>query len=130
MPKAGMVKTIHVITVVTFTVLLTLLATGCTTTVTPSGIRLYCFFDPTCPCCAKTRSGFESVGDRFDNKLDITTYDVTEPHGARLADKYKLDRMPAFIIVDRDGRVVDRLSGGGAVSRLERFISKNISKCR
>lgn len=111
-------------------VLLVLLICGCTTTVTPSGVRLYGFFDPTCPCCVKHRPGFERVERRFGDRVSIKTFDVTEPDGARLADSYRLEQVPAFIIIDRNGKVIGRLCGGVPANTLERFISRNISKCR
>jgi len=130
MPKAGMIGTRSILKTLIFVCFLALVTSGCTTTVTPSGIKVYGFYDPTCPRCLKMKPGLDRVGHRYETRLQFVTYDITEPANAKLADRYKITAIPTFIVVDQKGKIVDRLSGGVPLKSLEHFISKNIAKCR
>ncbi len=61
---------------------------------------------------------------RWHGKLDVARVDVTDDANAELTRKYGVSAIPAFVLLDGDGRVLYRQVGGRPdVEKIEAALS-------
>jgi len=63
-----------------------------------------------------------ALKEKYEGQVEFVIADVDDPQGRNLATEYKVDTIPTFRFIDRDGVVIDSYTGVVRESVLEQFI--------
>ena len=63
-----------------------------------------------------------ALKEKYEGQVEFVIADVDDPQGRNLATEYKVDTIPTFRFIDRDGAVIDSYTGVAQESVLEQFI--------
>jgi thiol-disulfide isomerase/thioredoxin len=90
-----------------------------------SGAVLLNFHAQWCGPCHKVRPAVEQL---IRDGIPVKRIDIDEEPD--LPRRYKIEGVPAFVVVDRDGRELGRISGARSASDLARFFKTAAAKAR
>lgn len=74
-----------------------------------------------CPPCRMMHPVFESAAKEYGGSLNFVSVDV-DRYGA-LAEKYNVSGIPCFVLLDKDGREIDRRVGAMSAEDFTSFIN-------
>jgi hypothetical protein len=58
------------------------------------------------------RPSVDGLEQRMRGELDVARIDISEPSGQRVAQRFAVDRIPAFLLLDSRGEILYRQVGG------------------
>lgn len=87
---------------------------------------VYNFSSKLCPACDKMKPIYNKMKNEYEHNLDFEYIDVNLD--SRLANKYNVQYTPTFVIVDKEGKVVDELIGYEEEDKFRNFVDKWVSE--
>lgn len=84
------------------------------------------FYADWCGPCIAMKPVFEEVEKEFGSKISFKKVNVDED--SEQAQKYGIMSIPTFVIVDEDGKELDRRMGAMPKAQLVSFIENQINK--
>lgn len=87
---------------------------------------VYNFSSKLCPACDKMKPIYNKMKNEYEHNLDFEYIDVNL--NSRLANKYNVQYTPTFVIVDKEGKVVDELIGYEEEDKFRNFVDKWVSE--
>ncbi|MBQ1544830.1 MAG: thioredoxin [Clostridia bacterium] len=82
------------------------------------------FWATWCPHCKRLAPTVEKVADEYDGKLVVGKVDTDENPG--LAQQYKVEYLPTFLLLAADGTVLDTIISPANKAAIDEFIAKNV----
>ena len=82
------------------------------------------FWATWCPHCKRIAPVYEQIAAEYGDRMVVGKVDSDEEPG--LAQKYNIEYLPTFVLLDKDGNVVDSVVAPAGKAALEEFISKNV----
>lgn len=82
------------------------------------------FWATWCPHCKRIAPVYEQIAAEYGDRMVVGKVDSDEEPG--LAQKYNIEYLPTFVLLDKDGNVVDSVVAPAGKAALEEFINKNI----
>jgi thioredoxin 1 len=79
-----------------------------------------------CSVCNKFKANVltdSSVVNTINNKIVFALIDGDKTYGKTYFDKYGINSFPTFVIVDKNGNAITKLSGGLTASEFKAFVS-------
>ena len=62
--------------------------------------------------CLAAKPVVDGLEQRMGDKLEVARLDVSNKAGREIASRYRIDRVPAFVLLDAKGSVLYRKLGG------------------
>ncbi|MDD3303502.1 MAG: thioredoxin family protein [Clostridia bacterium] len=82
-------------------------------------LKLYEFVSSTCPACSQMEPIYQSAKEKYSDKMNFEQVNVERNY--TLSNKYNVNLIPTFIIVDKEGNVKKKMIG---VIEKEEFLNK------
>ena len=87
---------------------------------------VYNFSSKICPACDKMKPIYNKIKNEYEQVIEFKYVDVNLD--SRLADKYNVQYTPTFVIVDKEGKVVDELIGYEEEEKFRTFVDKWVNE--
>ncbi|MEG2310755.1 MAG: thioredoxin family protein [Clostridia bacterium] len=86
-------------------------------------LKIYQFAMDYCDACSKVAPIYDKIKSIYSDKIDFEYIDVNlKPN---LANKYNINIVPTFVIINKKGEPISRISGAITFEEFERFIVKS-----
>ncbi len=82
------------------------------------------FWATWCPHCKRIAPTYEKIADQYEGSLVVGKVDADEEPG--LAQKFDIEYLPTFVLIDKDGNVLDKVVAPANKAAIEEFINKNL----
>lgn len=82
------------------------------------------FWATWCPHCKRIAPTYAKLADEYDGTLTFGKIDSDEEPG--LTQKFDIEYLPTFVVLDKDGNVLDKVVAPAGKSALQDFIHKNL----
>lgn len=84
--------------------------------------KVYNFSSKFCYVCDEMSPIYNKIKEEFEHDIDFEYVDVNL--NSKLANKYKIEYTPTYIIVDKDGNVLDKIVGYRDENEFREFVKK------
>lgn len=83
------------------------------------------FWATWCPHCKRIAPVYDKVAAEYEGKLVVGKVDTDEDPA--IAQKYDIEYLPTFVLVDGEGNVLDKVISPPNKAALDEFIQNNLS---
>jgi len=86
------------------------------------------FYDPECPFCQAMEPTVEKLRKEYEPKIEkFEIIDVSTTEGLAQADEFGVFITPTFVLLDLDGKELDRVQGAATEENMIKFIDRGIA---
>lgn len=79
-----------------------------------------------CPPC---KDAMKDVAELREKKIPVYVYDATDSYGSELAERYKVDKTPTFVVLDAKYNPATRFVGAGVAPQIADAYNALVDSC-
>ncbi len=83
------------------------------------------FWATWCPHCKRIAPSYDKVAEEYEGRLVVGKVDADE--APAIAQKFKVEYLPTFILLDTEGNVLDQVVSPANKAAIDEFIAKNVN---